>query len=181
MELRPHASNWLPKLTLFGLGLVVLAGCESPGDPVGPPAPSFEIFDGAHNGGNEHFFFLPPMVSHSQTNGTFDRGLSPIIRITDGNGFDITLNAGLDSSNSHYHQNWHTRDYTLDPDATYRITVEVDGTELGHADVMVASNGSGLKNIDTNEYIALKDGRTLPIMFRIEEGALVDDPPPPNF
>lgn len=162
---------------LLGFGVLVLSGCETRTDPAGPQAPAFEIFDGAHNSGNEHFFFLPPMVSQSQSNGTFDANLSPTITISDGAGFNITLAADLDSSSSHYHQNWHTDDYTLDTSATYRISVLVDGTELGYADVMVAANGSGLKNIDTNENIALKDGRTLPIMFRIEEGALDDGPP----
>ena len=34
------------------------------------------------------------------------------------------------------------------------------------------SNGGGLKNIETGEVIGLVDNRTLPIEFRIEEGAL---------
>ena len=36
----------------------------------------------------------------------------------------------------------------------------------------MVNSGKDLKNVDTNEYIALKDGRTLPIKFRIEEGAI---------
>lgn len=41
----------------------------------------------------------------------------------------------------------------------------------------VVSNGKELKNVDTGEYIPLKDGRTLPIKFRIEERVLDGMPP----
>lgn len=43
---------------------------------------------------------------------------------------------------------------------------------LGHADVDLVDKGSQLKNVETGQFIALLDGRTLPIKFRIEEGAL---------
>lgn len=54
----------------------------------------------------------------------------------------------------------------------YRVSVYagINGTLLGYADVQPVSSGSGLKNVDTEEYIGLKDGRTLPIKFRIETG-----------
>lgn len=160
-----------------GLTLLSFAfhGCGETGEtPLSLDDPSFEISDGAH-GGNAHFFFLPPMVSNPQSDGTFQAGLSPVIRITGGD-LDLTLTADLDESNSHYHQNWHTDQYDLDPDVTYRISVLVDGTELGFADMDIASSGKELKNIDTGEFVALKDGRTLPIMFRIEDGALATEP-----
>ncbi len=151
---------------------VGFAGCDTNTALMEPPPPSFAISDGAHgNGGNANFFFLPPMVSKSQTNGAFDASLDPVIRITAEDGFDITLSADLDNSNSHYHQNWHTDDYSLVDDQIYRICVLVDDQVLGFADVQVVANGSGLKNV-ADENIALKDGRTLPIMFRIEEGDL---------
>src|SRR5262249_6670188 len=38
------------------------------------------------------------------------------------------------------------------------------------ADVDVVSSGSQLKKVDTDEFIALLDGRTLPISVRIEQG-----------
>ena len=137
----------------MAVGVAGLAGCaDGGGSPLAPPEDAaFAISDGAHSGGNEHFFFLPPLVSNPSSNGTFDAGLSPVIRITDGAGFDITLNADLDSSNAHYHQNWRTGDYDLDPTHTYRISVLVDGVELGYADVDVVESGNQLKNVDTNE------------------------------
>ena len=43
---------------------------------------------------------------------------------------------------------------------------------LGYMDVQPAANGSGLKNVDTDEFMGLVDGRTLPIKFRIETGVI---------
>jgi alpha-tubulin suppressor-like RCC1 family protein len=77
----------------------------------------------------------------------------------------------------HYMVNWHTDDilenFGLEEGETYRIRVLVGLQVLGYADVEVVSSGGALKNVDTEELIPLKDGRTLPIKFRIEEGALV--------
>ncbi len=46
---------------------LVLVGCaERVNAPTAlrPPAvPRFEILDGAHNGGNPHFYFKPPIVA----------------------------------------------------------------------------------------------------------------------
>jgi hypothetical protein len=70
----------------------------------------------------------------------------------------------------HYIVNWHSGDFALDPSRTYRILVMAGPVELGHADVDVVSSGRELRNVATNEYVALLDGRTLPIRFRIEDG-----------
>ena len=62
----------------------------------------------------------------------------------------------------------------LDPAEFYRIRVLLDGTELGHADVDVANSGRDLVNVETGEYLALKDGRTLPILLRIEDAFCIE-------
>jgi hypothetical protein len=82
-----------------------------------------------------------------------------------------------DAMGEKYQVNWHTDQClegacSLDPSKTYRIRVMVGAAELGHADVDVVSAGSQLKNVETNQYIGLVDGRTLPIKFRIEHGAV---------
>lgn len=61
---------------------------------------------------------------------------------------------------------------TLDPAKTYRIRVFVGAAQLGFADVDVVSSGSQLKNVATDEFIGLVQGKTLPIRFRIEHGAV---------
>src|SRR5204863_6068641 len=72
-----------------------------------------------------------------------------------------------------YTLKWRTDQFTLDASKTYRIRVLVFGNyELGHADVDVVNSGSQLKNVQTGQFIPLLDGRTLPIKFRIETGAV---------
>nr|MBK7068859.1 DUF5050 domain-containing protein [Deltaproteobacteria bacterium] len=96
------------------------------------------------------------------------------------------------NSGAHYLVNWHTPNFDVDPSQTYRIRVLMPqrgaclvgsavaangsapgGCELGFADVDLVGRGSELRNVDSQQYVALLDGQTLPIKFRIERG-LVD-------
>src|SRR5438105_3854122 len=43
---------------------------------------------------------------------------------------------------------------------------------LGTADVMLVANGAAAKTVDASKYTAVQNGRTLPIKFRIEQGAV---------
>lgn len=151
---------------------LVAAACEPALGP-GPDEPSewpgLAISDGMHEG-NGHFFFLPPLVPEPTYGGTFDASLSPLVRITQGTSTIAELVPVLNLEDEQYHANWHTDEYDLDPALTYRISVEADGWEVGYADVDVVLSGGELRNVETGEYIPLKDGRTLPIKFRIEDG-----------
>jgi hypothetical protein len=166
--------------------LLSLGGCSEPTNVL-QPVTSLSIQDAVHESGNEHFFWLPPMVQAPAYAGTFDGSLDPVVHICEWDGaacvlplvaeFTTTTGPGsetirVEPGDEHYIVNWHTDEFALDPNATYRIVTSVDGQELGHADVDVVSSGNQLRNVDTAEYIALKDGRTLPIKFRIEEGAV---------
>ena len=148
---------------------------------------SADISDGAHQAncltatgtcvpGNTHFFFLPPMVKAPTTTGTFNANLAPSVTICQlaGNACGVPpITVGpvqVDPAGQQYKVNWNT-DVTVLVGQTYRIIVSTSGVELGFADVMPVTNGSQLKNIDTGEFIGLVDGRTLPIRFRIEQGA----------
>ncbi len=165
----------------------VLLSCQD--QPLtGPaaPRPTASILDARHSGGNAHFFFLPPLVPDPSGTGTFDATLSPMVRICMWTGaacgalvaeFTMTTGPGsetvrLDAAGGQYTVNWHTDQFALDPARTYRIAVLVAGTELGHADVDVVSTGRELRNVQTGEYVGLVNGRTLPIKFRIERGAV---------
>ncbi len=155
--------------------------------PVRPshPRPELEIHDAAHNSGSQHFFFLPPMVPQPSYSGKFDGSLLPVVRICEWTGaacalpllaeFTTTTGPGSETvqvnpTDELYIVNWRTSQFTLDVAKTYRISVFVDGTELGHADVDLVSRSSELKDVNTGQYIPLANGRTLPIKFRIEEG-----------
>jgi Tol biopolymer transport system component len=149
-------------------------------EPLGPNRPSLgdpssEIVDAVHNAGNPHFFFLPPMVPAPAFSGRADDLLTPTVTICQRDGGCIAeFNVTADGDHQ-YHVNWQTDQCywgpcTLNPGDIYRLTVSVGSKELGHADLIVVTSQGKAKNLQTNEYIALVDGRTLPVKFRIETG-----------
>jgi hypothetical protein len=179
------------RLPLAAVSLTLLLGCR--GDALSPPdGPMFAVSDGAHNG-NSAFFFLPPLFKMPTVHpGTFNPDLQPSVEVCD-LGERPTISppperdcvagtplvaefppgsAVLNTSGEYYQVNWHTDQSELLLNHDYRIRVLVGGAQLGFADVDPVSSGSQLKNVQTNEYIGLVDGRTLPIKFRIEDGAL---------
>lgn len=156
-------------------GLLLMAWSCTTGELTRPGnGPSASIVDGAR-GGNPHFYFLPPMVRMPVYSGSFDATLSPTVRVS-GPGVDRELQVVLHATEQVYQAQWHTSDDALDPASSYRVTVLVGAQELGYADVDVVARGSELRNVDTGEFIALLNGRTLPIKFRIEQGAVVQPP-----
>ena len=177
------------RLTLAAAAFVSLLSCR--GDSVSPDVdgPMFAVSDGAHNGNNA-FFFLPPLFKMPTVHpGTFNADLRPSVEICDLGirpttvpppprtcGANVAVFAPgsvvVSTTDESYQVNWHTDQSNLLLNHDYRIRVLVGGAELGFADVDPVSNGSQLKNVQTNEYIGLVDGRTLPIKFRIEDGAL---------
>jgi alpha-tubulin suppressor-like RCC1 family protein len=74
--------------------------------------------------------------------------------------------------NGDYLVNWHTGQFNLVAAQIYRIRVTVSGQLLGFADVDPVNNGSQFKSVDTGQYIPLLGDRTLPVKFRIEQGAI---------
>lgn len=182
-------------ITFFlALSFVALVTCRQPlGDqPSATPAPTEgvparSIHDGAHDGVEKHFFFLPPMVSMPSVSGTFLGTLSPVVTVIDLESGSVVKSftsgqpeGGVRLVDDHYQVDWHTAESGLQADRTYRVIVEVPvGTSLirlGHADLDVVGSGRDLKNVVTSEYVPLLDDRTLPIKFRIEEGARINPP-----
>ena len=184
----------MKRLAVLPLAAIILAACQDVPTSI-TDSPQFEIMDAVHSDGNPHFFFLPPMVpdpSASFTEAPFDGSLDVLVEIcvwnTQNNAcgpsfelYNMVSGPGSETvrvSGEHYIVNWHT-DGILDDEElalgeydVYRIRIMVGDRELGHADVDVVGTGKELKNVDTDEFIPLLDGRTLPIKFRIEEGAL---------
>jgi alpha-tubulin suppressor-like RCC1 family protein len=179
-----------PAASLTALTALLLAGC-SDDRPLGPENERlYAISDGGHDG-NEHFFFMRPLVPELTYTGDFDPTYAAEVRVCEWDGaacvgtdianFTTSTGTGseiirIDPIAEHYIVNWHTNRANdgagLDPTKTYRIIVSSDGYQLGFADVDVVSTGKELKNVNTDEYVALKDGVTLPIKFRIETGAV---------
>lgn len=149
--------------------------------------PAFVVSDGA-NDGNAHFFFLPPMVTNPSP-GKNDATLDPVVVICEWDGVCLETLATFTTDRStttrthpgnsetirvngtHANVEWHSRRFGLDPALTYRICVKVGDVELGFADVDVVESGDELQDVPA-DFVGLLNGRTLPIKFRIEEGAL---------
>jgi len=145
-----------------------------------PTAVYAMIQDGAHNGGSQSFFFLPPMVDNPSFEGIFEATLDPLVEILDLQK-NMTVasftNAGtgsskvrVDSTASHYIVNLHTSDLSLRSENAYRIRVSVAGTVQGFADVFVVDSAKELKTVDATQYVPLLNGTTLPIKFSILQG-----------
>src|SRR3989442_3433755 len=147
---------------------LLLVGCAEGATPptaVRPAAPSFEIRDGAHNNGNPHFYFLPPIVASPNATGSFDATQAPSVTVCQLAGSDcgpvvaqFSLTAGtgsavgrVDATHPRYHVYWQTDQCvtgpcTLPSGNVYRIRPLVAGTGLGHADIQsVASQQEGQK------------------------------------
>jgi hypothetical protein len=167
------------RAAFFCLGTIVMVGaCRDERAITKPAQPSFALSDGS-NGGNPHFFFLPPIVAQPSFSGTFNPQLTPVVTICQldpvtqgctGSSFSPGT-VQLDGSAQQYQVNWNTDPSTLTAGLVYRLTVLVAGQPLGFADVEPVSSGGQLKNLKTGDVFGLLDGRTLPLKFRIESGA----------
>ena len=158
--------------------LVGILGCERV-----PTTPSLDfrlvrLSDGSVAAGS-HFYFLPPIGHQASFSGDFDGSQWPVVRICEMAGgscrlevaaFSRTSGTGgqlvtVDSEMEWYQVNWKTwqiPNYSPDKTRTYRIRVSVGAQELGFADVWVGPSFP-----------------TIPIKFRIEQGAVTPPPPAP--
>ncbi len=162
------------------LSLVLAAAFAACGDTAvldlqDVPAPDYGISDAA-SGGNAHFHFLPPIAKNPSYSGIFDGTLSPVVVVEqlDENEEVVAVlgqaSAVLDADDELYQMNWHTNEYDLSEASMYRLSIQVDGYEVGFADVHMVENGASLRDVQSDESIGLVHGRTLPVKFRIEEG-----------
>jgi hypothetical protein len=164
------------------------------------PDPTRAISDALHDlQGNPHFFWLPPLVDQPPARllRRFEALASPRLDLVclesnsaptcdpDDPIRTFTLGAGLVVEADHFKVELDTHDLGLSISSddgttftTYRLVVRTDPlTEfggpflLGHADFQVAQGGKGARSRTTNEMFGLVDGRTLPVRFRIDDGA----------
>ena len=180
---------------------MVAASClggdgRSPTEPLTPAGRwQFVISDGSRPDGTAGFYFLPPMVSHPSFNGTFDYdigAITPVVAICDitvapdvacGSSapnatpairtFTMSSQPPVTVDFEKYKVNWDTGEDGFVAGRVYRIHVFAGPArrELGFADVALTQTPGQLKN-SKGDLIVLKDGRTLPIHFRIEAGVV---------
>ncbi len=192
------------------VGIVVLS-CSDQRLSTGPGSVSPAISDGAR-GGNSGFFWLPPISpdpsNHPNfTPGGFASGLKGgmTVEICELDENPLTDPAAKcaaivrtfspaeieeSTADEHYKVVWDTKATTLHDDKYYRISWKYGDLVLGFIDVDVVSRAGDLKNVNTDEFIPLLDGRSLPIMARVEHDAftgedlleqLLDDPESEDF
>jgi hypothetical protein len=145
--------------------------------------PSAAISDAAHDG-TRGFYFLAPIVEQPRSSefGAFDGSRTVKVSV-------CTLSApgtsaaacrdvprvldpavvGVDVHGHHYHTNWRTESFPSGE--YYRVIVQEGGAIWGYADVLIGATGRDFRGINRGEFAPLLDGRTLPIKFRIEQGA----------
>jgi hypothetical protein len=181
------------------VGVDVMLACESdrPLAPT-PPRISAAISDGGQSG----FFFLPPLVRPQTPppfSGVFDPNLAPVVQICPATSVDQN-GACPSSSNTrefttlvgrfnpfqvfHYVQVvkqlqfyfvlWHPDWTKLGSGVTYRIVVRERSKTLGFADIKVVASEDDFEQAwATRDFVPLVRGAfLLPILFRIEQGAL---------
>jgi hypothetical protein len=157
--------------------LLVAMGLACRADRASSPGLSFLIEDGNHQG-NAFFYWLPPLVKQQPPAGqVFSKQLAPTITITNlctGSVIRTLSGSAVQLDDAQYHANWRTSDDNLDPACIYRLTVSVGAQQLGMADLDVVDNGKELKNVTSDDYVALLDDRTLPIKFFVGVGSLCD-------
>lgn len=178
------------RFSLTAGAVALLCGCT--GDTVNPPIGTLEaaFSDGAHNG-NPDFFFLPPIFQSPSTHsnfsvGEFNAGVRPTVEICELAppvapatvrlcGATIKTFAAadvrLEAADEQYHVSWRTDESNLALANEYRIRVLLGTQELGYVDVDPVATGGAFKNMATGDFITLVNGTTLPIKFRIENGA----------
>lgn len=173
------------------LSALAFAACNDAPSATGVrvPVPIAAILDGAH-GGNPGFYFLPPLAEQPASMPAADMSVDPVVEIcawtgsacagiaatyttSTGSGGEV-VRADADGS---FIVNWDTDQFSIGGATVYRIRVLLNESELGHVDVELVSGGQALRTTDSEAPIALLDGRTLPIRFRVTEGAV----PPPTL
>jgi len=180
------------RLPLAVVAFAFLISCQSDNLTRSIDGPMYAVSDGAHDG-NPDFFFLSPLFQNPSNDpnyepAAFNGALRPAVEICElgAPAPDLTRECiagppikrfapgtvNVSTADQLYHVNWNTDESNLNVTKFYRIEVLVGPTLLGFADIDPVTSGKDLKNVQTGEYIGLVDGKTLPIKFRIESGAL---------
>ncbi len=160
----------------------------SPDRSAAAAQPSASIQDAAH-GGIAGFYFLEPLVAQPSDAGTLDKtqsgnlrvdvcplGTDPSVQTCQGAAIAVSATSPvfIDVNGNHYQVNWQTDVTAFPPNAYYRLSVidVATGGTWGHVDVYLGSTGQGFHSINSADFTPLLDGRTVPIKFRIDNGAV---------
>ena len=181
------------------LATLALAACggdatsPSPATLRRPSAPVALLSDGSRAGGNPNFFFLPPVVPNPSSDPDYSAGQfvgtwKPVVDVCEINASDMAAGCisgtvrsysgsavSVSTADEQYQVQVDTREPWAVAGKTFRFSVSVNGskpTTLGFVDIALLSGSA--KNAFTGDLVAMQDGRTIPLKFRIEKGATID-------
>ena len=161
----------------------IVAACSS-ADRVTAPLtkPEFAISDAVHEGGTPGFYFLPPVVRQPTFGGTFDAGQLGNLRV-----YVCDLTSGgcpiefpstaikLAPADQQYQVNWNTTGLTAGHLYELAVATRAHPQTLGWVDVLLTDRSGTVPAL--NDVYITQAGRTTPIKFRIEQGAVTTPPP----
>lgn len=163
----------------------------SPNDGI-VSGPSFAISDAGNGGAVEGFWFLPPLAKQVTVEGEFDDSYAPSMQVCELAGNPSAIAPGGDPSvgcveplnivtafgpgsaavsGSAYQFSWDTSPgatgnlSAMDPDKFYRISISIDGSELGYLDVNPQRPSGQSPGEDYDDLYAFRLGETLPVKF----------------
>jgi hypothetical protein len=164
--------------------LAALAAACSSTDRVTAPTtkPEFAISDAVHEGGTPGFYFLPPVVRQPTFAGTFDAGQLDNLRVTvcdlTSGGCPIefpSTDIKLAPPEQQYQVNWKTSGLTAGHLYELVVATRTHPQTLGWVDVLLTDRSGTVPAL--NDVYITQAGRTIPIKFRIEQGAVTTPPP----
>jgi hypothetical protein len=167
----------MKKLALYTvMGLLILlglTGCGKSPEMVTTPI-SITVSDAAHDGADNGFYILPPLVAEPDYSGVFDPDLSPSIYIS---GLDITFKMEdipgseyirVDEDEELYIVNWKTDTYDFEIPGVYRMSFRLGDEEIGYIEIEVFETPQEVVSQGDVITTVIQPGRTIPIKFRIE-------------
>ena len=168
-----YRSRLVPCILLVAL---VVASCD---DPTSAPhivptdlGPAFSLQD-ASAGGSAGFYFLPPLVPNPAYGGVADMERSPRVDICEVGNDECTqvkTFSGSDilTEDEHYKVEWNAGASDAKVGVPYRIHVSLGLVTLGSTDVVFEAGGNA-RRANSSQEVGVN--RTVPVRFRIEEGA----------
>lgn len=109
----------------------------------------------AISGRKERFHFLPGIRAAFAYAGGFDASHLATLKMSAIGEPDIVVSPPIGPANVSRPE---ASDYDLHPDKPYRITVAVDGVDLGFAELGTLANRCTLNHVETGKPLALDDG-----------------------
>jgi hypothetical protein len=180
------------RFALVSLAALVFVGCQDSQSPTpfGDGPPSLDISDGSQPGGNQDFFFLPPIVPNPSGTPNFDEGefnpnLVLDVVICELDGLECVEDVDVPSpgemtlslTNEQYQVTWHTQDSDLTPLVNYRVSIVLSNTStvLGFRDVRPVDSPQEVpSNPETLDFYVFLNGSSIPLKVRTENGLLCD-------